>query len=191
MTAFFFLPDTFVERVSSIVSFSDSSVLYRINIWKGCSALIRSCLWTGVGVGEVAFAEAYGDFALSGIESAPHAHNLFLQIAIELGIAGLVVFGILILMLLRSSFSLFRRRSFNHFTSLAGLVCLAALMALLMNGMTDYIWYNSRIYLLFWLVAGLITAIRRIGMHKLEELPQEPTACDWCATLARGKKSSK
>ena len=191
VAAFFLLPNTFVERVTSIVSFSDSSVLYRINIWKGCAALIRSCFMTGVGVGEVAFAEVYGDFALSGIESAPHAHNLFLQITIELGIAGLLVFAVLILMLLRSSFSLFRRRSFSHFSSISGLMCLAALMALLLNGMTDYIWYNNRIYLLFWLVAGLITAIRRIGMHKVEELQQEPTACDWCATLTREKKSSK
>ncbi len=187
VTAFFFLPDTFVDRVSSIVSFSDSSVLYRINIWKGCSALLRSCFMTGVGVGEEAFAQGYGDFALSGIESAPHAHNLFLQITIELGIAGLVVFAILILMLIRSAFTLFRKRSFHHFSSLSGLMCLSALMALLMNGLTDYIWYNNRIYLLFWLVAGLITAIRRIGMHKLEELQREPDACDWHATLARGK----
>ena len=188
VAAFFFLPDVFVQRVSSIVSFSDSSVLYRINIWKGCSALLRSCYMTGIGVGETAFAEAYGDFALSGIESAPHAHNLFLQITIELGIAGLIVFSILLLMLVRSAFTLFRRRSFGHFSSVAGLVCLSALMALLLNGVTDYIWYNNRIYLLFWLVAGLITAIRRIGMHKLEELQRAPDACDWCATLARGKK---
>lgn len=191
ITAFFFLPDTFVERVSSIVTFSDSSVLYRINIWKGCAALIRSCFFTGVGVGDVAFAEAYGDFALSGIESASHAHNLFLQITIELGIAGLLVFVILILMLVRSSFSLFRKRSFQHFSSISGLVCLSAIMALLINGMTEYVWYNNRIYLLFWLVAGLVTAIRRIGMHKLEKLQQEPDACDWRATLARGKRTSK
>lgn len=188
VTAFFFLPDTFVERVSSIVSFSDSSVLYRINIWKGCSALLRSCFMTGVGVGEEAFAQGYADFALSGIESAPHAHNLFLQITIELGVAGLIVFAVLILMLIRSAFSLFRKRSFHHFSSLSGLMCLSALMALLFNGLTDYIWYNNRIYLLFWLVAGLITAIRRIGMHKLEELQQEANACDWHATLSRGKK---
>lgn len=185
------LPDVFVQRVSSIGSFSDSTVLYRINIWKGCAALIRSCFMTGVGVGEVAFAEAYVDFALPGIESALHAHNLFLQITIELGVAGLLVFVVLILMLVRSSFSLFRKRSFGDFNSLMGLACLAALMALLVNGMTEYVWYDRRIYLLFWLVAGLITAIRRIGMHKLEELQQEPDACDWCASLARGKKSSK
>jgi len=191
VTAFFFLPDTFVERVVSIVTFSDSSVLYRINIWKGCAALLRSCFLTGVGVGDVAFAEGYGEFALSGIESAPHAHNLFLQISIELGVAGLIVFIILILMLVRSAFSLFRKRSFRHFSSLSGLMCLAALMALLLNGMTDYIWYNNRIYLLFWLVAGLITAIRRIGMQKLEELRREPDACDWRATLTRGKRVSK
>ena len=139
----------------------------------------------------MAFAEAYGDFALSGIESAPHAHNLFLQITIELGIAGLLVFSILILMLVRSSFSFFRKRSLRHFSSVSGLLCLSALMALLLNGMTEYVWYDNRIYLLFWLVAGLITAIRRIGLHKLEELQREPNACDWRATLARGKNQSK
>lgn len=191
IAVFFFLPDTFVERVSSIVTVEDSSVLYRINIWKGCAALIRSCFFTGVGVGDAAFAECYGDFALSGIESAPHAHNLFLQITIELGIAGLIVFVMVLLMLVRSSFSHFRKRSFRHFSSISGLACLAALMALLVNGMTEYVWYDNRIYLLFWLVAGLVTAIRRIGMNKLEELQQEPYAYDWRATLARGKKLTK
>ena len=61
----------------------------------------------------------------------------------------------------------------------------------LLDGMTDYVWYDNRIYLLFWLVAGLITATRRIGMQKLEEFPREPDACDWRATLARGRKSSR
>ena len=190
VAAYFFLPDTFVERVSSIATFSDSSVLYRLNIWKGCSALIRSCFFTGVGVGEVAFSEAYQDFALSGIESAPHAHNLFLQIVIELGIMGLIVFAILILMLVRSSFSLFRARSFNHFSSATGLAFLAALTALLLNGMTEYVWYNNRMYLMFWLVAGLITATRRIGMQKVEAMLRESDACDWCATIARSKKKN-
>ena len=189
--AFFFLPDTFVARVSSIVSFSDSSVLYRINIWKGCAALLRSCFMTGVGVGEAAFAEAYGDFALSGIESAPHAHNLFLQITIELGVAGLIIFAVLLLMLVRSAFTLFRKKSFAHFSSLVCLASLSALMALLLNGVTEYIWYNNRVYLLFWLVAGLITAVRRIGMHGIEEMQREPDACDWSATLARAKKVKK
>ena len=66
--------------------------------------------------------------------------------------------------------------------------------------MTDYVRDNKTkriltmviaVLMVFSLVAGLITAIRRIGMQKLEELQQEPNACDWRATLARGKKTSK
>lgn len=188
--SFVFLPDSFVERVSSILTFSDSSVLYRLNIWRGCSALIRRCFLTGVGVGEEAFTSAYRDFALTGIEAAPHSHSLYMQIVIELGIVGLLLFFILIVLLLRSAFSLFRARSLKPESSVLVLALTAAVMALLVNGLTDYIWYNSRIFLLFWVVVGLISAGRRIGMRESGLLMREPDACDLDFTLS-GKKRRK
>lgn len=33
--------------------------------------------------------------------------------------------------------------------------------AVLLQGVTDYVWYNYRIFLLFWLIIGLTSAIGR------------------------------
>ena len=50
----------------------------------------------GIGIGEGAFAKLYPVYALSGIEAAPHSHNLYLQIAVETGFFSLFVFLVLV-----------------------------------------------------------------------------------------------
>lgn len=187
----FFLPDSFIARLESIVTFSDSSVLYRLNIWRGCSALIRKSFLTGIGVGEEAFALGYHGFALPGIEAAPHSHNLFMQILIELGLMGLLLFVGMLLLLWRSAFSFFKARSFQCSQSVIALSLLTAVGALLINGLTDYIWYNSRIYLLFWLVIGLITAARRIGLSQVDTTRLEADAYDIDLTIVPTKRAGK
>ncbi len=189
IVSFVFLPEAFAERVSSILTFSDSSVLYRLNIWKGCSALIRRTFLTGVGVGEEAFSQAYHSFALPGIEGAPHSHNLFMQIVIELGVMGLLVFVIFLVLMLRSVFTLFRARSMKPSTSVMALVLTSSVFALLINGLTEYIWYNPRIFLLFWLILGLVGAARRLGMMESDPIMREPDAYDLDLVLARKRKS--
>ena len=44
--------------------------------------------------------------------------------------------------------------------SLAGF---SGLMGVLLQGMTDYIWYNYRVFLMFWVVMGLTAAVQRIS----------------------------
>ena len=51
--------------------------------------MLANTFYFGIGIGEGAFAEVYPFYALSGIETAPHSHSLYLQILTELGIFGL------------------------------------------------------------------------------------------------------
>ena len=43
----------------------------------------------------------------------------------------------------------------------AGLV---AVVASLIMGLTDHIWYNYRVFLMFWMIIGLVNAYIRIGL---------------------------
>ena len=176
--AFVFLPETFASRVISIVTFSDSSTIYRVHIWQGCASLIREVFLSGVGVGSEAFSAAYLPHALPGIESAPHAHNLMMQIVIEMGVVGLLVFVIMIVTVVRVTFTLFAKCRMNHSASLHALGFFGALVALLLHGMTDYIWYNYRIFMLFFMLIGLLAASRRIGAQSLTEAVREADSCD-------------
>ena len=183
--ALVFLPESFVTRVQSIVTFSDSSTLYRINIWRGSAALIRDVFWSGVGVGEEAFRAAYLPYALSGIENAPHAHNLVMQILIELGVVGLLVFIIMLVSVARVVFTLFAKCRMKHSVSLLALGVYGAFLALLFHGATDYIWYNLRVYLLFFILIGLLSAARQIGNQTLYTNVSEEDCCDVDIVLCR------
>lgn len=185
VAAFVFLPESFVTRVQSIVTFSDSSTLYRVHIWQGCAALIRDVFWAGVGVGEEAFRAAYLPYALSGIENAPHAHNLAMQIVIELGIIGLLIFIVMLISVTRVVFTLFAKCRMKHSVSLFALGVYGALSALLLHGVTDYIWYNMRIYLLFFVLIGLLSAARQIGNQTVSDNMNEADCCDVDILLRR------
>lgn len=129
--------------------------------------MLRDNFFSGIGVGEAAWYELYPDYSLSGIEAAPHSHNLFIQIALEQGIFGLVVFLVILFMLLRISFKLFSKMARNDDIAentkintrlmISGPIC--GLAAVLLQGLTDYSWYNYRVYLMFWLVLALIPAL--------------------------------
>lgn len=182
---FVFLPESFILRVESSFTFEDSSTLYRIHIWEGCAALIRDVFWSGVGVGEEAFRTAYLPYALSGIEDAPHAHNLAMQIVIELGIVGLLVFVLMLISLARVVFTLFAKCRMKHTVSLYALGVYGAFSALLLHGVTEYVWYNLRIYLLFFVLIGLLSAARRIGTQSMTERLNEADRCDFDYVIAR------
>ena len=46
---------------------------------------------------------------------------------------------------------------------------LSGIFAVLVQGMTDYAWYNYRVYLMFWLMTGLTAAYARSGRSMLME----------------------
>lgn len=175
----FVLPDTIVSRFTSIGNLADSSTSYRVNIWRGAMHMVRDYLFTGIGVGEGPWKEIYPDYTLPGIEAAPHSHNLFIQITLETGIFGIIFFLVAIFLLARMAFSLFSRLTREDTSSLekgyasnarlavAGPLC--GLFAVLIQGLTDNSWYNYRVYLMFWLMIGLIPAFVKSAAATLDQ----------------------
>lgn len=164
----FVLPDTIVSRFTSIGNLADSSTSYRVNIWRGAMHMAYDHIFTGIGVGEGAWREIYPDYTLPGIEAAPHSHNLFIQITLETGIFGILIFFIILFLLAKLAFTLFSRlgstdkgdleKNFIQSSKLAVAGPLCGLFAVLIQGLTDNSWYNYRVYLMFWLMIGLIPA---------------------------------
>ena len=161
----YFLPATVVQRFLSIGNLTDTSTAYRIHIWEGVLRLLKDHWLAGIGIGVGAFREVYPAYSLAGIEAAPHSHSLYLQILTESGIFGLLLFLVLLVFYARcciSSVTLFpgirdRIRS-------ACMCC--GVFAVLIQGMTDYVWYNYRIFLMFWFAVGLSVAYSRSVSRK-------------------------
>lgn len=162
------LPQSIVERFTSIGNMADSSTSYRVSIWKASLGIIRDHFFTGIGVGEDAFSKVYGMYTLTGIESAPHSHNLFLQITIELGAVGLIVFLVCIFFTFQAGLSFCSGKGDRGLRIItAG--AMSGLLAVLVQGLTDYVWYNYRVFFIFWVMAGIIIAARRAD----EKIPQK------------------
>ncbi len=155
----FVLPDSIIQRFTSIGDMRDTSTAYRVHIWEAVTNMIGGYWKTGVGIGEASFRPIYSLYALSGIESAPHSHNLYLQITVELGIVGLAVFLIMLFIWAQSCLTLHKNESRPEKLLSAAGFC--GILAVLAQGATDYIWYNYRVFLMFWLVLGLGAAIRK------------------------------
>jgi O-antigen ligase len=75
-----YLPEKMLRRFGSIGSAADSSIRYRVYLWDGVGNMLRDHWFAGVGVGESAFCEVYSQYALPGIATAMHSHNLYLQL---------------------------------------------------------------------------------------------------------------
>ena len=92
----------------------------------------------GIGVGERAWRAIYPHFALSGTKQVMHAHNIFLQMAVELGFVGFFVFVLLLgIALLRG----FKQKHFVAISSLAGALTM---------GFFDHLWYYPGMLIPFW-----------------------------------------
>ncbi|MBO5109602.1 MAG: O-antigen ligase family protein [Clostridia bacterium] len=166
-----FLPASIIQRFTSIGNLGDSSTSYRVYIWRAVLRMIGDNPFFGIGVGEGAFAKVYPLYTLSGIEDAPHSHNLFLQITLELGLIGLLIFLALLFFFAQHMCTVFKK------TPTAGQRVIPAagfcgIIGMLVHGMTDYVWYNYRIFLMFWLIIGLCCSCHRIERATPEAPPE-------------------
>lgn len=157
------LPDTVINRALSIGTLTDSSSYYRIYTWRGVWDMIKDHFFGGIGVGESAFSEVYPIYSYSGTETVMHSHNLFMEITVQLGVVGLLVFLLIMFFFAQKCFNTARHRVGDdpqpRTVAVAGL---ASICGALTMGLTDHIWYNYRVFLLFWAVIALTCAIIRI-----------------------------
>ena len=161
----FLLPDSVISRFMSIGSASDSSATYRISAWRGVGRMLWENWFAGIGVGEPAFSVVYPAFSYAGIQGIRHTHNLYLQILSETGIVGLLVFLIVIILFVQNCFDyIYRTRKETE----SGVVVagLAAIISVLIMGLTDYVWYNNRVFLMFWMVIAIVNAYIRVGKEE-------------------------
>ena len=161
-----FFPDTFGRRLRFFSSLGDSANYYRKAIWTGVIILVRRIGLSGIGAGDIAFSACYIAYSLPGIEGAVHSHSLFLQLIVQMGFVGLILFLITVTVCLRKAgwagLGSSDRRSAACVAAAA-----AAVIGLCVSGVFDYVLYNYRVLCSFWTVLGLLSAaanICRAGM---------------------------
>jgi putative inorganic carbon (HCO3(-)) transporter len=113
----------------------------RQEMWTEAMTLIRESPWVGIGLNAYAYRSPY-----------PHVHNLFLQIALDTGVLGLMAFVALLCAAFRSAWNAYRMNVERHLA----IGILAALTILLVHGLGDVImWGTSKSSLVLWMALSL------------------------------------
>ncbi len=168
------LPSAIVSRLTSIGNLADTSTAYRVSIWTASVNMLKDIFRSGIGTGSAAFSAVYPAYALGGAAYALHAHNLYLQIFVELGVVGIAVFVLMLFFFFRSVFSCYRTLD-DRAQATTILAMGLGVFALLVQGLTDNVWYNYRIVLLFWLLMGLVIGMGRDdGLSDARRRREEP-----------------
>lgn len=151
-----FLPQNVINRISSVGDMGDSSTSYRVYIWIGTLKMLKDYWFCGIGIGTAAFEKIYSNYALSAI-SAPHSHNLYLQIITENGIMGIITFAAVMVVYFKQCVSTVITCKDKFLKSI--IIGLASgMLGYLVQGVFDNVWYNYRVFLLFFIILG-ITAV--------------------------------
>lgn len=138
----------------------------RFEIWQRALSMIQDFPYTGVGLNTFPYVgDAMYPYVLLGPNArVPHAHNNFLQIAIDLGIPGLVAYLAILTTFCICAWRVYRRSQRPGIRLLAvGLF--SGMLAHQVYGLTDAITLGAKPGFLLWIMLGLMAALyRRWGM---------------------------
>jgi len=156
-------PDIMVRFVNtSGQTAGEISFSGRPEIWSRALYAIQDFPFTGVGLGSFdrVVSLLYPLFTISPDTEVGHAHNVFLQVAVDVGLPGLIAYLSCLWIAFAVAWNTAKHSS-GALRSLA-LGLLAGLVALHVYGLTDTTW-SAKPSVAFWLALGLIAALPNAG----------------------------
>ena len=157
--AMFLGHDAVLERIMSIMNPTDTSSTLRIALWESTIAMIEDKPFFGIGwVSYWLVYPEYDFFVNNPSIKIFHAHNMYLNIAAEIGIPGLLAFLGIMYGHVRLALSILRN-SLESWSSGLMLGIIAAFGGIIINGLTDYVMFNIQLSMLYWLLNGLIVVV--------------------------------
>ncbi len=138
----------------------------RLEIWSRALYMIQDFSFTGIGMGSFQKVAnlLYPFFIYGPNAQIPHAHNLFLQVAVDLGIPGFIAWLSLLLLAIFVAWRVYWRGKVSGDRWLLGLGAglLGSQAALVVHGLTDAVIWGTRPAVLVWAVWGLAMAAHNL-----------------------------
>jgi putative inorganic carbon (HCO3(-)) transporter len=153
-----------VQRVLDLLIASKTvgSLNGRLEVWDRALDMIMDFPFTGIGMGAFQpLADRLYPFLIFGPGKVFHAHNLFLQVAVDLGIPGLLAWLWVLGVVIFSAAKVYRagRASSDPLISALGAGLLCSQIALIVHGLTDAVtWGMVRSAPLVWAIWGTAIA---------------------------------
>ena len=149
-----FLFPVFTERLSTIFTLrGHSSNSYRVNVWLSCLKMLRDNWIIGIGPGNNTFRLSYGLYMTSGFDALA-AYNIFLEFAIETGFLGCLTFiSIFLISFLKLHYIFWSKGD------LMALGLSISLIAILIHGMFDTIFFRPQVFIPYWFLTAAIARL--------------------------------
>jgi putative inorganic carbon (HCO3(-)) transporter len=143
-----------IGRLNPSSTAGDSSILYRIEIWKACFQMIKDYPLTGIGFGTLfKHISGYSTVVKTSIE---HCHNIYIQSLTETGIIG---FGIFSSIIFKAAFTILKNIKNNH-NNQEWVTAFIILTMALIHGLVDSVLLTPQILLIMCMYAGTLKAIK-------------------------------
>jgi O-antigen ligase len=140
------------------------SIQWRWNIWQDCITMIKDRPVLGHGINT--FMEIFQTYRRDLGTNPTYAHNCYLQLTAETGIAGLIGFLAIIGALSRDILRNIKISTFNHINSvilLTGL--LAGILSFLAHSFFDTNFYSLQLAVYLWLMVGVVVALHKVTLN--------------------------
>ncbi|MEN6414330.1 MAG: O-antigen ligase family protein [Veillonellales bacterium] len=155
----FTVHDVFLERLVSILNPTDTSATLRFALWESTLAMIRDHPLFGIGWGAYWLVYPQYDFFINDASTKiVHAHNMYLNIAAEIGIPGFLAFLTILFGHVRRALTILAATA-DRWTAGIMLGILSSVAGLLVSGFTDYVMFNIQMSMLFWLLNALVVIV--------------------------------
>jgi len=149
--AFPFMPASIINRIQTIGSLSDSSNYYRYELWKSVIVIIEDFWHTGIGIGYLAFRSVTPYYIKN---MAPyHTHNTYLQILVEFGLIGLILFLIFCFQIFKTGIGNSKKTN-DKYIRIFSIAMTASFSSIMLHGLAENIFFNPKIIIMFWLIIG-------------------------------------
>lgn len=155
-----------------------SSLSGRVEIWSRALYMLEDFPLTGIGMGMFGpVADILYPFFLAPTGSIPHAHNLFLQVGVDLGLPGLIGWLASLLIVIVVTWQLYQigRKSNDTIQAGIGAGLLLSQLAMLTHGLLDAPVWTSRTANMSWLVWGVALAAWLVATKKNRVADAEST----------------
>jgi putative inorganic carbon (HCO3(-)) transporter len=148
------------------------SVHVRFEIWSRAVRFIQAYPLTGIGFGNFQKVLLHtAPLTLTRLPAVTHAHNLALQVALDLGLPGLSAVVVLVFCAFRDAWRAFLQfdEVSDAWLRLVAIGCLCALTGMTIHGLVDSAVWGNKGAFVPWIVMGFCTLLSRWAANKETE----------------------
>jgi len=162
LLSLYFLPPSIMNRIMTIGKLTDSSNFSRLKIWEVTLEIIKENWMIGVGFGYLPFKQVFDSKTTMGMQ---HSHNTYLEVLVELGIGGFIIFTLLIFLFYKFGIKKLSSEE-DRYTKIMLAGVLSGISALLVHGLADNVLYMPRIIITFWTVMSFASVMIRTSKSR-------------------------